>query len=159
MDSETSLRRHLVDLLESQHAHVTFERAIDGLPSEARGQQAAQTPYTIWEILEHMRICQRDILEFSRNAEHVSPEWPSGYWPASLRPEGDAGWENSLQTFRSDLETMKQLVSDPEQDLFTAIPHGDGQTILREVLLLADHNAYHVGQIVLIRKVLGLWDA
>ena len=130
---------------------------------EAEGFLAAlgTTPgglHTALELVEHMRIAQWDILEFSRNAKHVSPEFPSGYWPATEAPPDAAAWEKSLEAFRADLKAMEQLVEDPKTDLFARIAHGDGQTILREALLVADHNAYHLGQLVMLRRLLGTWE-
>ncbi|MDA2927373.1 DinB family protein [Acidobacteria bacterium AH-259-G07] len=158
MDRDKSLRNYLRNLLDGKSAHVSFDQAITDLSSEIRGQKTPALPYTIWQLFEHMRIAQWDILEFSRNSEHVSPEWPGGYWPESEAPSDDSAWQNSIEAFRSDLQAMKDLVSDPSIDLFAPIPHGDGQAILREALLVADHNVYHLGQIVLIRKMLGAWD-
>ncbi|MFQ5929021.1 MAG: DinB family protein [Acidobacteriota bacterium] len=155
MDRDKSLRDHLLNLLDGKGAHVTFEQAIAELPSAIKGKKALGMPYTIWQLLEHMRIAQWDILEFSRDSHHVSPEWPGGYWPASEEPPDDSAWQNSLEAFRSDLQAMKDLIRDSSTDLFIPIPHGSGQTILREALLVVDHNAYHLGQIVLIRKLLG----
>ena len=117
----------------------------------------AALPYSVWRLLEHMRIAQRDILEFSRNPKHVSPEWPDGYWPQGDAPPDDAAWDRSIKAFRADLKAVEELVTDPSTDLFARIPHGDGQTILREALLVADHNAYHLGQIVAVRRLLGAW--
>jgi hypothetical protein len=114
-------------------------------------------PYSAWELLEHMRLAQWDILEFSRDAKHVSPDWPAGYWPGTPNPPNANAWEKSLKSFERDLTAMKKLVANPKTDLFARIPHGTGQTILREALLVADHNAYHVGQIILVRRVLGVW--
>jgi hypothetical protein len=114
-------------------------------------------PYSIWELLEHMRIAQWDILEFSRDAKHVSPEWPKGYWLAAGQKPTPAMWEKSLKAFSRDLAAMKKLVGNPRTDLFAPIPHGKGQTILREALLVADHNAYHLGQVLLVRRLLGNW--
>jgi hypothetical protein len=113
--------------------------------------------HSLWEILEHMRIAQSDILEFSRDAKHVSPEWPSGYWPKSKTPPNDKAWAKSVRAFAADLETMRELVAADSTDLHAPIPHGDGQTILREALLIADHNAYHLGEMVLVRRLLGAW--
>jgi hypothetical protein len=114
-------------------------------------------PYSAWEILEHMRIAQRDILEFSRNPKHVSPAWPAGYWPRSKAPLSARAWAQSIKAFKADLRAMVKLVENPRTDLFARIPHGDGQTVLREALLVADHNAYHLGQLVLLRKLLKAW--
>lgn len=157
MSSEKSLRDHLLNLLDGKGTHASFEHAISDLPPIIRGKKAPAMPYTIWELVEHMRIAQWDILEFSRNPDHASPRWPDGYWPKHRTPEDDPVWRKSVDAFRSDLGAMKTLVKDPSTDLFRPIPHGDGQTILREALLVADHNAYHLGQIVLIRKLLKAW--
>ena len=155
--SEQSLRDHLVYVLKGGGAHLSFEQAVADLPPELRGATAAGVAHTPWRLLEHMRICQWDILEFSRNAEHVSPEWPDGCWPESDGPPDDEAWDRSLQTFRDELQQMIDLVADPATDLYATIPHGDGQTVLREALLVADHNAYHLGQLVLLRRCLGAW--
>ena len=155
--NDHSLRQHLVKLLESEGAHVDFNAAIADLPADMRGVKASGVPFTAWQLLEHLRIAQSDILEFSRNAKHESPKWPEGYWPEADTPSTDVAWEASVQAFRRDLKAMEDLVSDPSTDLFARIPHGSGQTILREALLIADHNAYHVGQLVLLRRALGTW--
>jgi hypothetical protein len=154
---DMALREHLVDLLRSRNAHVDFEKAMEGLPVGLRGARAPGLAFTPWRLLEHMRIAQWDILEFSRDAKHVSPDWPEGYWPAGDAPATDAAWTKSVTAFRGDLAQMKALVKNPATDLFARIPHGTGQTILREALLVADHNAYHVGQLVLLRRLLGAW--
>ena len=157
MAKDTALRKQLVDLLRSRGAHADFEQAIDGLPARLRGVRAGDLPFTPWRLLEHMRIAQRDILEFSRNAKHISPEWPEGYWPASVAPPDAGAWKASVAAFRRDLEEMEALVKHPSTDLFARIPHGTGQTILREAMLVADHNAYHLGQLILLRRLLGAW--
>jgi hypothetical protein len=122
-----------------------------------RGARVDGVPHTPWRLLEHMRIAQWDILEFSRNAAHVSPPFPEGYWPAGDAPPDSAAWDQSVAVFRADLQAMQDLVADPTTDLFARIPHGEGQTILREALLVADHNAYHLGQLVMLRRCLGNW--
>ena len=114
-------------------------------------------PFTAWRLLEHMRIAQWDILEFSRNPKHVSPKWPQGYWPSTDVPANDAEWDASVAAFRHDLADMEALVADPGTNLFAKIPHGDGQTVLREAMLVADHNAYHIGELVVLRRLLGAW--
>ena len=157
-ENARSLREHLVWLLREGHAHAGFDAAIRSLPARARGAKVAGVPYTAWEILEHMRIAQWDILEFSRNPKHVSPEFPAGYWPKTKAPPNSAAWERSVRAFRSDLKAMQRLVASPGTDLFARIPHGEGQTILREALLVADHNAYHLGQLVLLRRLLRTWE-
>ena len=155
--SVTSLQKQLVWLLREGHAHAGFESAIRGLPVKAHGAKVKGVPHTAWQLLEHMRLAQWDILEFSRDPKHVSPDFPSGYWPKTAAPPSVAAWERSVRTFRADLRAMERLVANPKSDLFARIPHGQGQTILREALLVADHNAYHLGQMVMLRKLLGIW--
>ncbi len=157
MDETAELRKHVIYLLNEGGAHVTFDAAVARFPAAARGKKTKGAPHTAWQLVEHMRIAQWDILEFSRNAAHVSPEFPEGYWPKSEAPPTDRAWNESLRKFRADLEAMAALVSDPKTDLMARIPHGDGQTILREALLVADHNAYHLGQLVILRRLLGTW--
>jgi DinB superfamily len=157
--SHQILRRHLVELLHGGNAHLTFDEALAGLPPKRRGVKPADLPYSPWRLLEHMRIAQWDILEFSRNPKHVSPEFPSGYWPETDAPPDEKAWQNSVRQFRADLKAMQDLVEDPSTDLFAAISHGEGQTILREALLIADHNSYHIGQLVTVRRLLGSWES
>jgi hypothetical protein len=154
---DAPLRQHVLYLLEDGGAHAKFEDVIAGLPADLRGKKVSGLPYTAWMLLEHMRIAQRDILEFSRNQKHVSPAWPNGYWPESDAPPNDSAWNKSVESFRKDLAAMVSLVKNPKTDLFARIPWGDGQTMLREALLVADHNAYHVGQLVALRRLLGAW--
>jgi hypothetical protein len=156
--SSGSLREHLVFLLEGEGAHAGFEAAVKDLPPRFRGRRTNGVPHSPWELLEHIRLAQWDILEFSRNEKHVSPEWPSGYWPPSPEPPDDEAWDKSVAAFRADLAAMSALASDESTDLYAKIPWGTGQTILREILLVADHNAYHLGQLVLVRKLLGSWE-
>jgi len=158
MEDETSLRQQLVKLLDWQDAHVDFRKAIRSWPAKLRGTQVVGVPYTAWQLLEHMRIAQWDILEFSRDPKHVSPEWPQGYWPEKAAPSSQAAWDRSIKAFRSDLKAVQQLVADPKTDLGAPIPHGQGQTIFREAVLVADHNAYHLGQLVMLRRLLGAWE-
>jgi len=153
-----SLRQHLLELLRGGNAHLNFEEALAGLPPNLRGERPHGLPYSPWRLLEHMRIAQWDILEFSRNPKHVSPEFPAGYWPESDAPPDDKAWQKSIRQFRADLKAMQDLVEDPAIDLLAPIAHGDGQTILREALLLADHNSYHLGQLVTVRRLLGTWE-
>jgi hypothetical protein len=158
MNDELALREHLIELLTGGHAHLDFEKAIAGLPVELRGARPPGLPHTPWRLVEHMRIAQWDILRFSVDRKHVSPEFPVGYWPAGDAPPKPESWEKSVAAFRSDLQAMKDLVSNPGSDLFKPFPHGDGQTLLREALLIADHNAYHLGQLVTVRRLLGAWS-
>jgi len=157
-DHEQSLRKHLVEVLAGGSAHAKFEDAIKGLPPKLRGAKPAGFPHSPWMLLEHLHLAQWDILEFSRNAKHVSPKWPEGYWPKKENPPNAGAWSKSVQQFRRDLKAMQSLVTNPKTDLFARIPWGDGQTILREVLLVADHNAYHVAQLVDVRRMLGAWE-
>jgi uncharacterized damage-inducible protein DinB len=153
-----SLREHLLYLLKGGGAHLTFDMAVADLPAELRGAKPPGVPHTPWRLLEHLRIAQRDILEFTRNPRHVSPSWPEGYWPAGDAPPDDGAWDRSVAAFGTDLQAMQDLVTDPATDLFTPLAHGEGQTVLREALLVADHNAYHLGQLVVVRRLLGAWD-
>lgn len=152
-----ALREHLVSLLKGGGAHVHFMDAVVGFPEAKRGTFIAGLPHTGWQLLEHSRLAQWDILEFSRNAKHVSPGFPEGYWPKTPGPPDAAAWDKSIEAFRRDLDEMISLVKNPKTDLYAKISHGDGQTILREALLVVDHNAYHLGQLVDLRRALGEW--
>jgi uncharacterized damage-inducible protein DinB len=155
------LRQQLLDYLKGGHAHATFDDAVKNLPSALRGKKPEGASHTPWQLLEHLRIAQHDILEFSRDASHVSPKWPEGYWPAESTPPSDAAWDKSIAAFNKNLEEFRALISDPDpdHDLYAKLPHGDGQTLLREALLIIDHNAYHVGQLVMLRVQLGAWPS
>ncbi len=157
MNKDTALRDHLLYLLQGGGAHLSFEDAIADLPAKLRGATVSGVPHTPWRLLEHLRIAQWDILEFSRNPKHVSPSFPDGYWPDGDTPPDNRAWDRSVAALRADLKAMQDLVADPATDLFAPIPHGEGQTILREALLIADHNAYHLGQFVVLRRALGAW--
>ena len=158
MNHDHQLREHVLYLLRGGGAHLDFEKAIAGLPKEFRGAKPAGIPHSPWRLLEHLRICQWDILEYSRDPKHVSPEFPDGYWPDGDAPPNDEAWDQSIAAFQADLQAMQLLVSDPATDLLAQIPHGQpGHTILREALLVADHNAYHLGQMVIVRRALGAW--
>jgi hypothetical protein len=158
MESD-EIRTHLSKLLTGRQAHVSWEDVILDFPAELRGVKPKGAPHTPWQLLEHMRIAQWDILEFSRDPKHVSPKFPEGYWPRDSSPPDESSWELSLSAFRADLEAMQALVNDPSSDLFVSLPHGTGQTLLREALLVADHNAYHLGQFVLLRRLLDSWKS
>jgi hypothetical protein len=157
MNHDESLREHLRDLLTKNNAHVDFNRAIEDLPVEARGDSHPSVPHTPWRLLEHLRIAQWDILRFCIDPDHVSPEWPNGYWPEGNAPPDPGAWDRTVAAFRADLAAMVDLVSNPETDFFARLPHGEGQTVLREALLVADHNAYHIGQLIVVRRLLGVW--
>jgi len=154
MDNDGALREHLLYLLKGGGAHLGFDEAVSKFPLNLIGEKALGVPYTGWQLLEHLRIAQWDILEFSRNPKHVSPEWPDGYWPAESVPKDTGMWKASVSSFQKDLAQFQNLVADRTKDLFAKIPHGTGQTLLREALLIADHNAYHVAQMVLLRRIL-----
>jgi hypothetical protein len=157
MDRDKSLRTHLRKLLDWEDAHVGFDAAVDSLPEPFRGKVPEGLPHSPWELLEHLRLTQRDILEFCRNPTYTEPKFPDDYWPPSAVPPTPAAWAESIAGFRQDREALKQLAADSAVDLFARIPHGDGQTYLRELLLVADHNAYHVAQLVAVRRCLGVW--
>ena len=157
MNHDELLRKQLVKLLTGSEAHADFEAAIKDLPKELRGKVPAGAEHSAFQLVEHLRIALWDIVEFSQNAKHESPKWPEGYWPKSPEPPSDKAWDESVEAIRADLKVFAALISEKDTDLFAKIPHGDGQTILREALLAADHNAYHVGQLVLVRRLLGAW--
>ena len=158
MAADKSLREHIVNLLRGGSAHVSFDDAIKDLPADMRGKRPKGADHSPWEILEHMRIAVWDILEFTRNPKHVSPEFPSGYWPKSQAPPDDKAWNKSVNAFRADSKALADLVADESNDLLARLAHGDGQTVLREALVAADHNAYHLGELVLVRRLLGAWS-
>lgn len=153
------LRGHLLELLHGGHAHLSFDDAVRDLPADLRGKAPRGSPYTAWQLMEHLRLAQDDILRFSRNTDgsYEELEWPDDYWPKAKAPRDDAEWEASLAAFRADRKAMEALVADPAQDLFARFPWGDGQTLLREAMLVADHTAYHLGQLVLLRRLIGAW--
>lgn len=155
---DKSLREHLLYLLQGGGAHAKFNDVIRGIPARLRGKQPDPLPHSLWMLLEHMRIAQWDILEFSRNPKHVSPKWPEGHWPKTEAPPNAVAWKASVSQFRQDLKEMEALVKNSKTDLFAHIPWGNGQTILREALLVADHNAYHLGQMLDVRRLLGAWS-
>lgn len=154
MTNSDPLRKQLLDLLRMEGAHVPFDSAVAGFPAALRGRKPDGAPHTAWQLLEHMRIAQEDMLDFSRNPQYREKQFPDDYWPATDAPPDAAAWDRSIELFQKDLEEMKKLVADPQQDLTARIPHGEGQTLLREALLVADHNSYHLGQLVFLRKML-----
>ena len=155
--NDKALRKQLVWLLESRDAHVSLDDALRGLPAGLRGKKPAGAAHTPWQILEHIRLAQWDILEFSRDPNHASLPFPDGYWPATEAPPSARDWQKSIAAIHRDLRLMIRLVEDPKTDLFARIPHGDGQTVLREAMLIADHTAYHAGELVTVRRLLGCW--
>jgi uncharacterized damage-inducible protein DinB len=158
MADDTVLRAQLVKLLDFEEAHVGFDRAVKGIPPRLRGKVPAGGEHSLWQLLEHLRIAQADILEFCRSASYKEKKWPDDYWPASAAPRSGATWEKAIAGYRRDRKAFQRLAANPATDLFAQIPHGTGQTYLREILLAADHAAYHIGQIVALRRRLGIWN-
>jgi len=152
------LREHLFELLKGGSAHAGYDDAVKDLPEKLRGVKPDGLPHSAWMLLEHLRIAQQDILQFSRNPKYKTPKWPDDYWPKTAAPPSNAAWNKSVQQFRKDLKTMQDLVANPKTDLYARIPWGDGQTILREALLVADHNAYHIAQLIDVRRLLDAWE-
>jgi hypothetical protein len=151
------LRKELLDLISGGEAHMGFEEAVADFPMEHINSKAPHTPYSCWHFVEHLRIAQWDVLEFIVNPNHVSPEYPEGYRPAPDRKTDEAGWRKSVDMVLADQERLKSIVTDPTTDFFAPIPHAKTYTILREILLVADHNAYHIGEIAMLRQVLNIW--
>ena len=159
MNQDQSLRKHLLELLDGGQAHATFDGVVADFPSKFRGEKPVGLPHSGWMLVEHLRITQWDILEFSRNPKYAATNWPDDYWPKGPAPRSEAAWNKSIKSFRDDLNAMKKLVNDPRSDLFAKIPWGEGQTILREALLVADHNSHHLAQLIDVRRLLGIWKS
>lgn len=159
MSDLQALRDQLVKLLDFKEAHVDFDHAITGIPPEQRGAQPTGCPHSLWQLLEHLRSAQHDILDFCVNAKYEEKTWPDDYWPEAAGPPSAAAWDEAVAAFRRDRESLMKLTRDPNINLFAKIPHGTGQTYLREVLLVADHNAYHIGQLIAVRQQLGIWPS
>ena len=157
MNNDNVLREQLLALLRGGNAHMGFDNAVAGFPVTRINTQPPNVPYTPWHLLEHLRIAQWDILEFIRNPDHISPEFPKGYWPAVDEQAGEARWQTTLREFRADLQALQELVADPDVDLLAPIPHAKNYTILREILVVADHNAYHIGELAALRQVMDIW--
>lgn len=153
-DQSVQLRQQLIDAIRGHQAHLDFESAVDGFPVELRGLKPPGAPHTAWQLLEHIRIAQHDILAFSHDVKHKSPKWPEGYWPSTEGPPASDSWDKSVAAVHRDGLAFKALVQDLENDLFKPFAHGDGQTLLREALLVASHNSYHLAQLVYLRKML-----
>jgi uncharacterized damage-inducible protein DinB len=154
---EEHLRQFLAKILDWQEAHARFDSAIADLPPALRGERPTGSPHSVWELVEHIRLTQRDILDFCRDENYEERKWPDDYWPGTPKPPSATAWDESIAQYHADVEAFKELVMDPEFDLFAKVPWGTGQTNIREVVLTADHTAYHVGQIVLVRRLLGAW--
>ena len=152
-----ALREQIARLLDWQEAHAGFDKAVSGIPHALQGTVPTGFEHSAWQLLEHLRIAQEDILDFSVNPTYAHKKWPDDYWPKDPVPPDAAAWDRSVAAYRADRERMKKLALDPAIDLFAKIPHGDGQTYIREILIVADHGAYHVGQLVSLRRALGIW--
>jgi hypothetical protein len=148
---------NLSDLLNKGNAHVSLDEALDGVAFDLLGKKIAGLPYTIWQLADHIRIAQWDILEFSRNAKYISPEWPDGYWPSEIKPTSNKEWENCIHQIRADKASFIELLSTAE-DIYKPFNYGNGQSLLKEALVLADHNSYHTGQIIILRRMLHDWS-
>jgi uncharacterized damage-inducible protein DinB len=157
MAEDKALRAQLVALLDFKEAHVDFDRAVKGIPPRMRGQLPQRAEHSLWQLVEHLRLAQADILEFCLTANYQHKKWPDDYWPKTLGPRTAAAWTRAIAGYRRDRKALQRLAANPKIDLLAAIPHGDGQTYLREILLVADHSAYHIGQIVALRRRLGIW--
>jgi hypothetical protein len=158
MDHDTALREQLRRILDWEDAHASFDSAVKGLPARLRGTTPPGLPHSPWQILEHLRRTQADILEFCLDPGYVEKSWPADYWPEGPTPPTEKAWDESVAAYVRDRDALKKLAMDPGTDLFARIPHGSGQTYLRELLLVADHAAYHVGQLVDARRALGAWS-
>jgi hypothetical protein len=155
MQNDKALRDLLQNYIDWDNAHIKFDDAVKDFPPALRGKRPEGGPHSAWELLEHLRLAQWDILEFTRDASHVSPKFPDGYWPTTEAPPTETAWDESVAAYRKDLGALAELTSDESIDLLARIPHGDGQTVLRQILLTADHNAYHLGQLVMVKRILG----
>jgi DinB superfamily len=152
--NDSAFRKQLVTAISGRESHIDFDSAVKDFPAHLRGHKPAGAPHSAWQLLEHMRIAQHDILEFSRDAKHKSPDWPEGYWPKTQAPPNAAAWEGSVKAFKHDARELDKLVEDPHQDLLKPFAHGQGQNLLRQALLVATHNSYHLGQLVFLKKLL-----
>lgn len=152
------LVKNLVDLIEKGNAHISLDKALENVPFDVLGERPDNLPYSIWQIIEHIRIAQWDILEFSRDANHVSPEWPEGYWPKETAPQSQDAWQKCVEKIKTERSSFIELIENAGDDLFKPFEHGNGQSLLKEALVLADHNSYHCGEIIVIRRLLNAWN-
>jgi hypothetical protein len=160
LQAHAAVREQLLALLRGGNAHTRLEQVVDGFPPKARGTVPAGLPYSAWQLLEHIRLAQQDIVLFSMNYDgtYQSPDWPSGYWPRQAAPPDSKAWDNSVRQIVAGRKRFEKLITNPDSDLFTPFPWGDGQNLLREAMLIADHNAYHLGQLVVLRRLLNIWE-
>lgn len=151
------LIKSLTHLLKKGNAHASLDDALQNISFDLLGEKPGNLPYSIWQLAEHIRIAQWDILEFCRNKKHISPKWPDGYWPSETKPVSEAAWEKCIEQINADRKSFVELLSDPEVDIYKPFDYGDGQTLLKEALVLADHNSYHTGEIIIVRRLLNDW--
>ncbi|HEY7057223.1 MAG TPA: DinB family protein [Vicinamibacterales bacterium] len=159
MIDDSAVRDLVSRLLAWEDAHVGFDKAVNGIPVALRGKRPSRLPYSPWQLIEHMRITQHDILDFCRNPNYQQETWPEAYWPSSAAPPSARSWTESIRQYRADRRALQDLAADPTIDLAAKIPHGSGQTYLREIILAADHTAYHVGELLVVRRLLGIWKS
>ena len=157
MTSEQIVRQQLLALLNGGNAHMSFEQAVADFPAEHFNTRPANVSYTPWHILEHLRIAQWDILDFIRNPDYVTPEWPKDYWPDAGEIAKQLQWDKTISSFLQDLQSLRDITADPETDLYAPLPHAPDYTIFREILVVSDHNAYHIGEFAILRQVMGTW--
>ncbi len=154
----TILVKNLVDLVEKGNAHISLDKALENIPFSLSGERPGNLPYSIWQITEHIRIAQWDILEFSRNSKHVSPKWPEGYWPKAAAAKSEDAWEKCVQQIQADRTSFTELIKNAGDNLYKPFEYGNGQSLLKEALVLGDHNSYHTGEIIIIRRLLNVWE-
>lgn len=157
--AERAVRDQVIFLLRQGNAHMSFDEAVADFPPERINERPPHVPYSPWQLLEHLRLTQRDILGFIRDPDYEEGQWPADYWPPTAATTDAAGWQATISAFRADAATLQELAADPQRELHAAIPWGDGQTLLRELLVIADHNAYHIGEFAILRQVMGTWGA
>jgi hypothetical protein len=157
MEKDQVLRDQLIEMLTGEHAHVNLDSALKGMPEKLIGIRPDKIPYSIWQLTEHIRITQWDIVEFSRNDQHISPRWPQGYWPKNEAPQDISEWKGSLSSIKRNRDSLIEMIADPNNNLLQPFPHGQGQNLLREALLVIDHTSYHTGEIIVVRRLLGSW--
>jgi hypothetical protein len=157
MEPDDILRQQLLQLLRGGNAHLTFEQAVADFPPEDINKKPPNVSYSAWQLLEHIRIAQSDILQFVLNPNHKSPKWPEGYWPEKGITADEDDWDKTIRNIHKDLDILQELVANPDTDLTAPIPHARDYTILREVLLVSDHNAYHIGEFAILREVMDNW--
>jgi uncharacterized damage-inducible protein DinB len=158
MDQNQIIRDHLLSLLQGGNAHAKFDDIVKDFPMSEINTRVTNVPYSSWQLLEHIRRTQHDILDFIINSNYKELEWPKDYWPSNDKKAIEKDWKQSIEMFNTDSKELEKIVKNPKTDLYAKIPHGDGQTILREILLVADHNAYHMGELVMLQRVMGIWD-